>query len=82
MAKRTIEQLEQAARQAEQRAKDLRAQAKKLTQAEQAKQNAEIIKAVDEWRKSYPKPIPREDLPKHFREWAQKNREKYSGGAD
>lgn len=82
MAKRTVEQLEQAARQAEQRAKDLRAQAKKLTAKQTAALNAEIIKAVDEWRKSYPTPIPREELPQRFRDWAQKNRNKYNGGGN
>lgn len=80
MAKKTIEQLEQEARKAEARAKKLRAQARKQTLAETAKLNAEIIKAVDEWRESLPTPIPREDLPKKFREYAEKNREKNSFG--
>lgn len=80
MAKKTIEQLEQEARRAEERAKKLRAQARKQTLAETAKLNAEIIKAVDEWRLTLPTPIPREDLPKKFREYAEKNREKNSFG--
>lgn len=80
MAKKTVEQLKAAADAAEKRAKELRAQAKKLTQAEEAKLSAEIIKAVEEWRKSYPQEMRREDLPAKFREWAQKNREKYKDG--
>lgn len=80
MAKKTIEQLEQEARKAEARARKLREQARKQTLAETAKLNAEIIKAVDEWRLTLPTPIPREDLPKTFREIAQKNRKKDGGG--
>lgn len=80
MAKKTIEQLEQEARKAEARARKLREQARKQTLAETAKLNAEIIKAVDEWRESVPTPIPREDLPKKFREWAKANLEKRNVG--
>lgn len=76
MAKKTVAELEAAARAAEKRAKELRAKARQQTQAEQAKLNAEIIKAVEEWRTSYPTPIPREDLPQRFRDWAQKNLDK------
>lgn len=48
MARKTIEELEAAARAAEERAKKLRAKAKKQTQAEEAKLNAEIIKALED----------------------------------
>ena len=82
MARKTIEELEAAARAAEERAKKLRAKAKKQTQAEEAKLNAEIIKALEDWRTSYPTQISREDLPDRFRAWAQKNREKYNSGCD
>lgn len=74
--KKTIEQLEAEAKRAEARAKALREQAKKQTQAEEAKLNAEIIKAVEEWRLSYEKPLPRENLPLIIRKWAQMNRDK------
>ena len=82
MARKTIEELEAAARAAEERAKKLRAKAKNKTQAEEAKLNAEIIKALEDWRTSYPTQISREDLPDRFRAWAQKNREKYNSGCD
>lgn len=74
--KKTIEQLEAEAKRAEARAKALREQAKKQTQAEEAKLNAEIIKAVEEWRLSFVKPLPRENLPAIIRKWAQMNRDK------
>lgn len=82
MAKRSIDQLEAAARAAEERAKKLRARAKKQTLAEEAKLNAEILKALEDWRISFPTPLPREDLPDKFRTWAQKNREKYESIAN
>lgn len=74
--KKTIEQLEAEAKRAEQRAKELRAKAKRQTQAEEAKLNAEIIKAIEEWRQTLDTPIPREQLPAKFRKWAQMNRDK------
>ena len=74
--KKTIEQLEAEAKKAEARAKALREQAKKQTQAEEAKTNADIIKAVEEWRQTLDTPIPREQLPAKFRKWAQMNRDK------
>ena len=49
MNKKTIKQLEQEALRAEQRAKDLRAKAKKQTQLEEARLNAEIVKSVLYW---------------------------------
>lgn len=78
MKKKTVEELEQAAKQAEARAKELRAKAKQQTQAEEAKLNADLVKAVEEWRQSFPedKRIPRKDMPAHFRAWAEKNRAK------
>lgn len=76
MAKKTIEQLELEAKRAEQRAKDLRAQAKKLTQAEEAKLNSEIIKAVEIWNSTRQIPFEKKDIPARFLEWADKNRAK------
>ena len=74
--KKTVKELEAEAKKAEARAKALREQAKKQTQAEEAKLNAEIIKAIEEWRQSYEKPLPRENLPAIIRKWAQMNRDK------
>lgn len=79
MSKRkTIEELEAAARAAEKRARELRAQAKRVTEAEEAKVNAEIIKALKEWLKTFPDDSKKnwEDLPEYFREQARRNREK------
>lgn len=76
--KKTVEELLEEAKRAEKRAKDLRALAKKETAAEEAKVNAEIIKAVREWRDSYPegKRTAWKDMPKVFRDWAERNRQK------
>ena len=73
--KRSLEELEAAAKAAEQRAKELRAQAKKVTEAEEAKVNAELIKAIREWLNSFPeyKRKKWEDLPDYFRERARRN---------
>ena len=80
MAKRkSIEELEAAAKAAEKRAKELRAQAKKATEAEEAKVNAELIKAVKEWLYSFPeyKRKKWEELPDYFRERAKRNIQMY-----
>lgn len=79
MSKRkTIEELEAAAKAAEKRARELRAAAKRATEAEEAKVNAEIIKALKEWLKTFPDGSKKnwEDLPGYFREQARRNREK------
>ncbi len=81
MAKRkTIEELEEAAKAAEKRARELRAQAKRATEAEEAKVNAEIIKALKEWLASWPKDKRKEweELPAYFHEQAEKNRTRYA----
>ena len=81
MAKRkSVEELEKAAKAAELRAKKYRAQAKKATEAEEAKVNAEIIKALKEWLSSWPKDKRKEweELPAYFHEQAEKNRTKYA----
>ena len=44
--KKTVEELEAAARRAEERAKSLRAQARRQTAAEEARTNKQIIEAV------------------------------------
>lgn len=76
MAKKTIEQLQEEARRAEERAKRLKEKIKKQTKAEEAKLNAEIIKAIDEWRMSLRTPIAREDVPQKLREWTEKNEQR------
>ena len=78
MNKKTIEQLEQEALRAEQRAKDLRAKAKKQTQLEEARLNAEIVKAVEYWNTTRQNPFDKNDLPTQFYEWAEKNKLKYA----
>lgn len=78
MNKKTIEQLEQEALRAEQRAKDLRAKAKKQTQLEEARLNAEIIRAIEYWNTTRQVPIPKNDIASKFYEWADKNKVKYA----
>ena len=68
--KKTIEELRRQAEAAEERAKKLREQAKQMTQAEEAKLSAEIIRATEEWRLSLQPPVRREELPSLFRKWA------------
>lgn len=76
--KKSIEELEQAARKAEAWAKALRKQARKQTQAEEAKQNAEIIKAIECWNESWPVPLAKNDIAGKFYEWAEKNITKHA----
>ena len=81
MAKRkSIEELEAAAKAAEKRARELRQKAKMATEAERAKTNAAIIKALEEWLASWPKDKRKswEELPAYFQEQAEKNRTKYA----
>lgn len=77
--KKTAAELLEDAKRADQRAKELRAKAAKVTKAEEAKTNAEIIKAVREWHDSLPeeKRSDWNDLPELFRKWANNNRDKY-----
>lgn len=76
--KKTIEQLEQEALRAEQKAKDLRAKAKRQTQIEEARLNAEIVKAVLYWNSTRQNAFDKTDLPAQFYEWAEKNKVKYA----
>ena len=78
MNKKTIEQLEQEALKAEARAKALRDKAKRQTQMEEAKLNAEIVKAVLYWNTTRQSPFDKTDLPVQFYEWAEKNKTKFS----
>ena len=78
MSKKTIEELEQAALKAEQRAKALRDQAKRQTQMDEAKLNTEIVKAVLYWNTTRQNPFNKTDLPAQFYEWAEKNKVKYA----
>lgn len=79
--KKTAAELLEEAKRADARAKELRKQAAKVTQAEEAKTNAEIIKAVKEWRDTFSadKQTAWEDMPALFRSWAEKNRQKHGG---
>ena len=77
MRKKTIEELEQEAQKAEQRAKALRDKAKRQTKMEESKLNAEIVKAVLHWNSTRQNPFDKTDLPTQFYEWAQKNIVKY-----
>jgi len=64
--KRTIEELEAAARRAEERAKQLRAQARRQTAAEEARTNKAIIEAVRRLVDAAPeriRPAAWEDVP-------------------
>lgn len=76
--RRTAEELEHAALKAEVRAKALRDQARKQTQAEEAKQNAEIIKAIEYWNSTRQVPLVKNDIASKFYEWAEKNITKYA----
>lgn len=76
--KKSIEELEQSARKAEARAKALRDQARKQTRAEEAKQNAEIIKAMEYWNSTRQVPLAKNDIAGKFYEWAEKNVAKYA----
>ncbi len=78
MSKKTIEELEEAARKAEQRAKALRDQAKRQTQMEEAKLNTEIVTAVLYWNTTRQNPFDKTDLPVQFYEWAEKNKTKFA----
>jgi hypothetical protein len=77
--KKTIEELEAEARKAEARAKELRKQAQKLTKAEEARINAEVIKALHEWLDSFPpeKHVEWKSVPDIFRQWTEQNKQRY-----
>lgn len=76
--KKTIEELKQEAIKAEQRAKALREKARKQTQAEEARQNAEIIKAIEYWNDTRQVPLEKSEIANKFYEWAEKNKVKYA----
>lgn len=78
MSKKTVEELEQAALRAEQRAKSLRDKARRQTRMEEAKQNAEIIKAVEYWNETRQVPLAKNEIAGKFYEWANKNKVKYA----
>lgn len=63
MSKRkTIAELEAAAKAADKRARELRAKARELSRAEIAKENAELVKAVRAWNDSREHPAEIGDL--------------------
>lgn len=79
MSKRkSVAELQLEAQRAEQRAKALRDQARKQTRAEEAKQNAEIIKAIEYWNSTRQVPLAKNDIADKFYEWAEKNISKYA----
>ena len=75
--KKSIAELEEAALKAEQRAKALRDKAKRQTQMEEAKLNVAIIEAVELWNSTRPNSVNKNELPRLFTEWAEKNKLKY-----
>ena len=78
MRKKTIEELEQEAQKAEQRAKALRDKAKRQTQMEESRLNVEIIKSIEYWYSTRQNPLDKRDIPGRFYEWAEKNKTKYA----
>lgn len=80
--KKTADELLKAAQEAEARARKLRAQAKKATQAEEAKLNVEILSAMHEWLDTFPTDKRKEwsEMPAYFRKQAAQNRQRYEVG--
>ena len=78
--KRTLEEIDAQIRATEERLRKQRAARAQATEVERKKQNAEIVRAVDEWNASLLQPIKRENLPDLFRRWAEKNRQKNGNG--
>ena len=74
--KKTAAELLEAAKKAEARAKELKAKAKEQTKAEEAKINAEIIKAIKEWQNALPKEkrTAWDQLPSLFRKAGQEQK--------
>ena len=78
MSKRkTVAELEQEALKAEARAKLLRDKERRQTRMEEAKQNAEIIKAIEYWNETRQVPLAKNEIAGKFYEWANKNKVKY-----
>lgn len=84
MKKKTTDELLAQAEAAEKRAKELRAQAKKQTEAEQKKINADIIKAVKEWQDGLDEKDRTDwaDLPEVFRQAGADKKILGGGGND
>ena len=82
MTKRTVEQLEADAKRAEQRAKELRAKAKKLTQAEEAKKNAELQAQVDEFKAFLAKEPYAQTMLDGYREYMKRKQEAETSEGD
>lgn len=68
--KRTLEELEAAARRAEARARSLRAEMRKKTEAEKAREGTRILDAVKRWAAVQTPPIPWEGLVDFFTQQA------------
>lgn len=73
--KRTIEELESQILATQKRLEELRAIKSKVTEAQRAKINAEIIAAIHEWQDSEAIPMQWSEVPGYFRELAARNRE-------
>lgn len=76
-SKRSVETLLEQAKQAEARARKLRAEAKKMSDREAAQVRVDVVRAVDELRLTLPSgEKPMEEMPRILRSWAETNRRK------
>ncbi len=76
--KKTSEELENEIRKYTQKIKTLKAEREKQSKIEKAKQNVEILEALEEWRKVQSIPMEWNELADHFRREAQKGFGEYS----
>lgn len=74
--KKTIEEINAQIKATEARLRQQKRELAEATEMERAKQNAEIIKAVDIWNNARLEPIPREQLAEVFLSWADKQKAK------
>lgn len=74
--KKTIEEINAQIKATEARLRQQKRELAEATEMERAKQNAEIIKAVDTWNNARHEPIPREQLAATFLLWAEKEKGK------
>ncbi len=76
MAKRTIDERNEEIKNQEKRVRKMREERKRLLDAEKAKINVEIIKALKKWNDSLPTPHKWDELPDYFRRQAVTNEAK------
>jgi regulator of replication initiation timing len=67
--KKSVEQLLEEAKRAEARAKELRQQAQKQTRAEQAREDAALVKAVRAWAEVFRHGKEKDNLVALFQNW-------------